>query len=154
MWAPAFLFLFLLPLPFFSPGAITQMPPAPCPIPLCPDDVQPAPSPTLWPRAPPSHLYPELAPMHCPVIRRALLELRSTLTSNSDRYHLRSSASTSPVEPQASCPCSSSLEHLPTCLRKTKWVGSVSPFWRKQVNPHIKGIFPTRMNSTLNLNPN
>jgi hypothetical protein len=104
MWAPAFLFLFLLPLPFFSPDAITQTPPAPRPIPLCPDDVQPAPPPTLWPGAPPSPLYLELAPMHRPVTYRA---------------PSRSSASTSPVEPQASCPRSSGLEHLPTCLRKT-----------------------------------
>jgi len=69
MWAPAF--LFLLPLRF-SLDAITQTPPAPRPIPLCPDDMKPAPSPTLWPRAPPSPLYPELTPMHRPVIRRAL----------------------------------------------------------------------------------
>ena len=69
MWPPAF--LFLLPLRF-SLDAITQTPPAPRPIPLCPDDMKPAPSPTLWPRVPPSPLYPEFTPMHRPVIRRAL----------------------------------------------------------------------------------
>jgi len=69
MWAPAF--LFLLPLRF-SLDAITQMPPAPRLIPLCPNDMKPAPSSTLWPRVPPSPLYTELTPMHRLVIHRAL----------------------------------------------------------------------------------